>query len=459
MPAATSSRPLTPGDGRRRLLDRVPRWLVGSGVIALAMGVMNLSTYGFTVLAARWLGPREYGQLAAAMGLLLILGVVSLGLQATAARRISAAPASRRDTQHEVVAATGKASVAVGAVTLLAVPLVAAVLRLDVGVAVLVALAAVPLTLMGGQAGVLQGERRWVPLALLYAAAGLGRLLLGLVALAVQASATSAMAAVAVGAVLPAAVGAAALRRPPADLPAPAAGGESGGAPVRGSDSGSEGGGHARSVLGEVLHNAHALLAFFALSNCDILVARAVLDDHASGLYAGGLILAKAVLFFPQFVVVLVFPSMSADTRRRGVQAKALGLILAMGAVAVAGAALLSDVAVLFVGGAEYAELRSGIWVFAVLGTLLAMTQLQVYAVVARQQAAAVPVLWSGLVAVLAFAPVIDSVEALLTVVLGVLVCVLLGLALVGRRSGAAPVTPDTPVTPGAAPGASPAPD
>ena len=455
MPAATSSRPLTPGDGRRRLLDRVPRWLVGSGVIALAMGVMNLSTYGFTVLAARWLGPREYGQLAAAMGLLLILGVVSLGLQATAARRISAAPASRRDIQHEVVAATGKASVAVGAVTLLAVPLVAAVLRLDVGVAVLVALAAVPLTLMGGQAGVLQGERRWVPLALLYAAAGLGRLLLGLVALAVQASATSAMAAVAVGAVLPAAVGAAALRRPPADLPAPAADAESGGAPVRGSDSG----GHARSVLGEVLHNAHALLAFFALSNCDILVARAVLDDHASGLYAGGLILAKAVLFFPQFVVVLVFPSMSADTRRRGVQAKALGLILAMGAVAVAGAALLSDVAVLFVGGAEYAELRSGIWVFAVLGTLLAMTQLQVYAVVARQQAAAVPVLWSGLVAVLAFAPVIDSVEALLTVVLGVLVCVLLGLALVGRRSGAAPVTPDTPVTPGAARGASPAPD
>ena len=31
--------------------------------------------------------------------------------------------------------------------------------------AVLMAVAAVPLTLMGGQAGILQGERRWFPLA------------------------------------------------------------------------------------------------------------------------------------------------------------------------------------------------------------------------------------------------------------------------------------------------------
>ncbi len=420
MPAATSSRSPSPGAGQRRLLDRLPGWLVGSGLIALAMGVMNLSTYGFTVLAARWLGPREYGQLAAAMGLLLILGVVSLGLQATAARRIAAAPELPRRTQHEVMVPTGRAALAVGGVTLLAGPLLSSVLRLDLSVAVLVAVAAVPLTLMGGQAGVLQGERRWLSLALLYAAMGLGRLALGVVALTLDPSAGSAMAAVAAGAFLPAAVGALALRRTPAD----AAGG-------------GDGGDHARSVLGEVLHNSHALLAFFALSNCDILVARAVLDDHASGLYAGGLILAKAVLFLPQFIVVLVFPSMSADTGRRGVQVKALGVILAMGLVAVAIAAVASSLAVLFVGGAEYAELEQHIWAFAVLGTLLAMTQLLVYAVVARQHAAAVFVLWGGLVAVLALTPLVDSVDALLLVMLGVLACVLVGLGLAGRRPAA----------------------
>ena len=57
-----------------------------------------------------------------------------------------------------------------------------------------------------------------------------------------------------------------------------------------------------------------ALLAFFALSNADIVVARNVLDGHDAGLYAGGLILTKAVLFLPQFVVVVAFPSMA--TRR-----------------------------------------------------------------------------------------------------------------------------------------------
>ena len=40
------------------------------------------------------------------------------------------------------------------------------VLRLDsIAPAVLLAIAAVPLTIMGGQAGILQGERRWQALA------------------------------------------------------------------------------------------------------------------------------------------------------------------------------------------------------------------------------------------------------------------------------------------------------
>ena len=71
-------------------------------------------------------------------------------------------------------------------------------------------------------------------------------------------------------------------------------------------------GGHGGwSVLRESVRNSHALFAFFALSNADVIVARSVLDAHESGLYAGGLILVKAVLFLPQFVVVVAFPSMS----------------------------------------------------------------------------------------------------------------------------------------------------
>ncbi len=39
----------------------------------------------------------------------------------------------------------------------------------------------------------------------------------------------------------------------------------------------------------------------------------------------------------------------------------------------------------IFIGGDEYAEVEDELWLFAILGTLLAMLQLLVYAVLARQ--------------------------------------------------------------------------
>ena len=59
-------------------------------------------------------------------------------------------------------------------------PAVYWLLRLD-GLlpAVLLGLCVVPVTVMGGQAGVLQGERRWLPLSLLYLSVGVPRVLLG----------------------------------------------------------------------------------------------------------------------------------------------------------------------------------------------------------------------------------------------------------------------------------------
>ena len=72
-------------------------------VIAVAMAVMNVTTYAVTILAARLLGPAEYGALAAVMGLLLVLQVLSLGLQATAARRVSASSEPDTALHREVL--------------------------------------------------------------------------------------------------------------------------------------------------------------------------------------------------------------------------------------------------------------------------------------------------------------------------------------------------------------------
>ena len=404
--------------------SRIPPWLLGSGVIAVAMAVMNLATYGFTILAARLLGPEHYGALAALMGLLLVLTVLSLGLQATAARRVSADPDHTATIERSTLAASYGCAVLLGLLCLVASPLVDRALRLDSWyTAALLAVTVVPITVMGGQAGILQGERRWLPLALIYLMSGLGRIACGAVALLWRPDALGAMLGVAVGAFFPTVVGWFALRHPTrtSGRPPVRIRDEAGAAPTT------------RRFLLEVVHNSHALLAFFALSSADVVLARTFLGDRQAGLYAGGLILAKAVLFLPQFVVVVAFPSMAEAGARRAMHLRGLGMVLAIGALAVAGTAVFSGLAVVFIGGPEYAALQSQLWAFAGLGTLLAMVQLMVYNVVARQDQRSVYLVWGALLVLLCTVPFVGSVTALVTVVAsvdGVLLVVLLLLSL-----------------------------
>ena len=398
--------------------------LVGSGSIAIAMGVMNVGTYGFTIIAARLLGPRQYGALAAVMGLLLVVNVVSLGLQATAARRVSAVPEDLDRIEADIMAATYKSALAVGLICLASVPLVSAVLRLDSWLtAGMIALTAVPLTIMGGQAGLLQGERRWLPLAGIYVGMGLGRLVFGTVALIVQPNTLGAMTGVALGAVVPVIVGSAALRHPSRSASR--------------LGNGEAAAGRSRRVLRELAHNSHALLAFFALSNVDVLIARITLDEHQAGLYAGGLILAKAVLFLPQFVVVVAFPSMSTPGARVSMTLKALALVLVIGVFATLAAWLLPRLAVEFIGGTEYRDLASMIWAFAAIGTIWSMIQLLVYNLMARQAKRTVGVVWAGLVGLVAVAPSVESITFLITAVVSIESLVLLVLVVLAvRRTG-----------------------
>jgi O-antigen/teichoic acid export membrane protein len=380
--------------------------LRGSAAIAVAMAVMNVTTYGFTILAARLLGPAEYGALAAVMGLLLVVNVLSLGLQATGARRVSAAPGDLATIEREVMATSYSSALALGLLMLVATPLVTATLNLDSwAAAALIGVTAVPLTVMGGQAGILQGERRWGPLAGIYLAVGLGRMGFGVAALLVEPNTLGAMIGVTVGAFAPALIGWWALQHPTRRGARHAPPSPPVGRWARG------------GVLRETLQNSYALLAFFALSNADVIIARSTLDEHQAGLYAGGLILTKAVLFLPQFVVVIAFPSMSSQNAGRRMHLLSLSLVLAIGAVTVVGIAVLSSIAVVFIGGSEYADLQGRLWAFALIGTLLAMLQLLIYNIVARQRQRAVLLVWGALAALLLAAPFVDSLTFLLTVV------------------------------------------
>lgn len=378
----------------------------GSAGIAIAMGIMNVATYGFQIIAARLLGPREYSGIASLMALLLVVNVVALGLQATGARRVAAEPAKRAEIESAVMAASYRSAVVLGLACLALTPVISLALDLDDwAAAAMIGVSTVPLTIMGGQAGVLQGEGRWGALSAVYLGMGIGRLALGLVLMPVFDSTFGAMVAVAVAAWVPAVIGWFALR-----------GRESAAAAWSGTT----------TILREVAGNSYALLAFFALSNIDVILARARFDEHDAGLYAGGLILTKAVLFLPQFVVVIAFPSMASASGQHRMYLRGLAAVAAIGATATLGAVVLSSLAITFVGGSKYSEVEPNIWIFATLGTLLALIQLMVYEVVARQHRASVLIIWAGLALVAAGSLLVDNGHQLVRVValvdLGVLV-------------------------------------
>lgn len=405
----------TPTTGRYRSLLRS-----GAG-IAAAMGVMNVATYGFQMLAAYRLGPRAYGAFAPLMAALLVISVLQLGLQATAARRISADPDHVHEIERTILGVTYRGALVLGVLLVALTPVINVVLRLDSwGAAALVGVAAAPITVMGGQAGILQGERRWTELSLVYIAAGVPRFLIGVVTLAFWPTETGAMLAVAIAALVPVAIGWRALRHRVPD---------------------SSSGDHAaRRILVETIQNVSALFAFFALSNIDVIVARRVLDPHDAGLYAAGLILTKAVLFLPQFVVVIAFPDLANTEDRRSTLLRSLAVVAVLGLLAMLGALVLPGLALTFVGGRQYADIAGHLWMFAVLGTVLSLLQLLVYAVIARRGRRSVYAIWAALVALtLLGLVVVDTIGELLVVVLTVdatVLVLLLGvsLTLVDRR-------------------------
>ncbi|MBU1801610.1 MAG: polysaccharide biosynthesis protein, partial [Actinobacteria bacterium] len=155
---------------------------------------------------------------------------------------------------------------------------------------------------------------------------------------------------------------------------------------------------------------------------------RNVLDNADSGLYAGGLILTKAVLFLPQFVVVVAFPDMADANERRRALRLSLGAVAGLGVVGIAATYVLSSLALVFVGGDQYAAIEDRLWQFAILGTLLSMIQLLVYALIAQRGGRATWLLWGALVVIVACSPLTGSIMSLLLLVLVVDAVLLVGL-------------------------------
>jgi len=355
--------------------------MTGGTLVAVGMMTMNITVYGFNVIAARALLPKEFGALTALFGILLVGSVASLGLQAVTARRLAIDPAHRDDIIGATVRVTIMVAAAVGLFVAASALVLTPVLKLDSYWAVVLCGATlIPLTVMGAESGIAQGNARWGALTAIYVGNGLGRLIGGSLALVISPAVNSGMIGIAIGSWLPAIAGARLML------------GHGKGALIS-----------RRPLLKEALFSTHALLAYFVLSNLDSLIARNRFDEHESGLYASGLILAKAALFFPQFVSVVLFPDLARATTHHA-RLRAVSLVAGFGGLAVLATALLPHVALILVGGHQYDDITGRLWLFAVSGSCLAVVHLLVFDALARHAHGIVVMIWGAVIAVLAVA-------------------------------------------------------
>jgi O-antigen/teichoic acid export membrane protein len=390
------------------------RFLGGSGGIIVGTAVMNVCTFGFTIVAAGILDTASYGAFFALLNLLMVIAVVSMGLQATAARRVVADPCAVVRIERTIVRVGAATALAVGGALLVLSPAVTWLLQLDSVVPALVlAGLAVPTTVMGAQVGILQGEKRWAALSWVYVLAGVPRLV-GLLILWWRPTESVALFGSGLGYIAPVVLGWWVLRRPRATSPH-----STSPHPTAPSDMPDE----VTSpwpLLREALHSSQALLAFFALANVDIVVARHVLSDHASGLYAVGLLVAKIMLYLPQFVVIVMFPSLATAHERRRAVIRGTGGILALGAVCTLGVVLLAGFTADVLRSEKLRAVEGHLWLFAVLGTLLSITQLLVYATLARRGRRSIALVWAALVVSVVAGSATTTPTQLLGVMIGV---------------------------------------
>ncbi|WP_392426158.1 oligosaccharide flippase family protein [Barrientosiimonas humi] len=408
----------------------------GAALVGLAMTFGNLCAYGFVVLAAQVLEPSRFGEVGAIMGLLLVLGVVSLGLQATAARVVASAGKSSAAIERRALRAGARAALVIVIGGCLLTPLTVLALDLSSPLTSLFAVvAAAELALMGAAAGLLQGLRAWRPFALVQLVYGLGRLGVGGGLVLLWPTAAGAALGVAIGAALPATVAVLLVRARRArstdgtDPDQRASAGTSAAATAADRHR------HADLGLVPVLRGSHLLLALLVLSNVDILLSRSTLTDHQSGLYAAGLIVTKAVLFLPQFVITVAFPDMVERDARKALRIT-LAAVLGLGVIAVLSVGALSSLALVFVGGQGYAEIRGSLWLFAVLGTVLALVNVLVFRFLATARTGMQWWVWTAVALIVAIGSFTDSPRQLLTVMIAAdtaLLCVL-GWRELGRR-------------------------
>jgi O-antigen/teichoic acid export membrane protein len=340
----------------------------GALFLLAATTVANVLAYGYQVVQARLLKPEEYAALTALFGILILESVSSQVIQSATAT-LAARYRARADegALHAFVrrwsVRIGAAAAALGAVVLVASPIVANALSLPPVSVALLGLTLFLALVFTFALGLLQGLARfvWMGSALIAQAGtrlavGVGLVYLGLGVNGAFTGATAAIAVSLVVAAVPLIPLIRAARGSTAEI-------ELGPAETR------------FFVLSAVL-----LLAYAALTNVDAVLARSILSPEQAGAYAGAITMGKIVLFAPIAVGFLLLER-TASSHAKGQETErmlflALGFVLVTSGLVAVAYVVAPGILVPIILGTQYPEATRIVGTYGVAALLNALLNL-----------------------------------------------------------------------------------
>ena len=355
------------------------RSAVAKGMIFVGAATLigNGTAYLLSMVSARILNPADFGALGALLGLLVIIATLGIAVQALTARRVSTAPASdRKDVEGQAIRLSILVAIAIGIGSAVIAWPVSTLFSIPI-LAVVTGVASLGFVVIGSAAmGIAQGREQHVKLSIAFIANSGGRALGGIIGVVVLQSVTGVGFGILIGCAIGAAV-AYQLISPKTLSPKLKDG-----------------------ISIEFGHVAHALIVLFTLTNIDVLLARVFLTEDLSGEYSVGVLLAKIAFFLPNAIIIVLFPKMSGGGSHRALYI-ATGLTAVVGVVITLASVFAGDLVIRILGGAQYEDLGSEAWLFALEGSAFALVQVLLYSRLAAQDRRAVLAVW-GALAVLA---------------------------------------------------------
>jgi O-antigen/teichoic acid export membrane protein len=345
--------------------------------VGAATLIGNGTAYLLSMVSARILNPADFGALGALLGLLVIIATLGIAVQALTARRVSTAPASdRKDVEGQAIRLSILVAIAIGIGSAVIAWPVSTLFSIPI-LAVVTGVASLGFVVIGSAAmGIAQGREQHVKLSIAFIANSGGRALGGIIGVVVLQSVTGVGFGILIGCAIGAAV-AYQLISPKTLSPKLKDG-----------------------ISIEFGHVAHALIVLFTLTNIDVLLARVFLTEDLSGEYSVGVLLAKIAFFLPNAIIIVLFPKMSGGGSHRALYI-ATGLTAVVGVVITLASVFAGDLVIRILGGAQYEDLGSEAWLFALEGSAFALVQVLLYSRLAAQDRRAVLAVW-GALAVLA---------------------------------------------------------